>query len=473
MKSLMIMLSPDEINKIHDATLEVLEKTGVDIEAPDVAEHIKQKGGIVTGSNVRFPKEMVKEAIGLINKTVDFAALDESKSIVLPKSVYTYNSTAGYSPFIYDEPKGDRRPSTAKDLEKIARLCDELDEVDFFWPIVIPSEEAITEMEEISAFSTSLSNIGKHIECSVSTHGGAKYQIEMAQLAAGGKENLRKAPFFSVVASPTTPLSFEYGISKALELMSKAGVPVTPMNVPLSGTTAPGTFAGTLVVTNAEQLAALVILKSYNEDAPMVYSADTGSADMNTGDVSYDNPDYDLYSIACGQMAKFYEIPCCVAHGSSEVREFDRASGLERNVMRVALSQMTYTDTSCWIGSKDSCLSTSLWDIVLDAEVARLAKTYSREFAVNDNTLGVDVIKEVGPRGEFLSHKHTYKNFKNEINTNVIEDSYLFENQSNFIENALRKAEKILNKPPKQYISVECKTEIEKVMASARKEFDS
>ncbi len=472
MKAQLTFLSESEVQEIHEATLTVLEKTGVKVHSEAVLAHLGKAGAKVEGDRVRFPKEMMKEAIAQINREVFFAAREERYDFRIPTGGRTFNSTSGYSPFIYDEPFGKRRNTTAQDLATIAKLCSAIDEVDFFWPIAMPTEETAPEMEEISAFNTAIRHIGKHVECSCASPGAAQWQIRIAEAIAGGSDALRKRPLFSAVASPTTPLAFEKCTVEALPLLARAGIPVTPMNVPLAGTTAPATFAGTLVITNAEQLATLAILKAYNEEAPMVYAADTGSANLKTGDVAYSNPDYDLFSIACGDLAKFYRIPACVAHGSSEKRDFDRLSGFMYNVMRIAFSQITATDTSVWMGSLDDSLSTSLWDIVLDAEALRYAKIFCKELAVNRDSLALDVIDEVGPRGEFISHQHTFDHFRKEINNLDPLDSPLLQSGENYLAFAQEKARTLLANAEDKPLDDAMLAELNQYMTAARKEFD-
>jgi len=243
------------------------------------------------------------------------------------------------------------------------------------------------------------------------------------------------------------------------------------MNVPLGGTTAPCSFAGALVITNAEQLATLVILKSFNPEAPMVYSADTGSADLRTGNVSYNNPDYDLYSFACAQLARFYDIPCTVGSGSYEEKDFTSVAGFNQNVLKAAINQMSMTDGACWIGSLDDATATSLWDIVLDCEVAKYAKLYCKELQVDAKSLALDVIDEVGPRGEFMSHEHTLENFRREITLTSVEDSVLFEGGKNYIGYAREKADGILKTHMPAPLDEKLLKELDDMMAAARAEF--
>ena len=472
MKAVITFLNQDEIQQIHEASLEVMEKTGVIVDSEEVAATLAKKGAKVLGNTVKFPREMVEEAISLINPTVLFAARDPKKDFTIPYRNTTFNSTSGYSPFIYDKPGEERRNSTAKDLAKIARLCDGLDEVDFFWPIAMPTEETIAELEEISALHTAIQNISKHVECSCASKGAAQYQVRMAQAIAGGSEALRKRPLFSAVASPTTPMAFEKCTTDALPILAKAGIPVTPMNVPLAGTTAPATFAGALVVTNVEQLVTLVILKAYNPEAPMVYSCDTGSANLKTGNLAYDNPDYDLYTFACAQLARFYNIPNTVGSGNYEAKDFSTVSSFNQNVLKVAINQMSMTDCAIWIGSRDDSLASSIWDIILDAETLKYAKLYCKELEVNEKTLALNVIDEVGPRGEYVSHKHTTKNFRKEITLTSVHDSFLFqEPRVDFIDLAMEKANHILDNHVVMPLEDGLVRELDSLMAAARREF--
>ena len=471
MKANITMLSPDEILKIHEATLEVLEKTGIIIESEPITEILERKGAKVLGNSVKIPKKMVEEAIAQINKTVLFAARDPDKDFTMPWRCTTFNSTSGYSPFIYDAPGQPRRRSTAKDLSMTAQLCDALDEVDFFWPIVMPTEETVAEIQEISALDISIRDTAKHIECSCASRAAAQWQVRIAQAVAGGSEELRKRPLFSAVASPTTPLAFEKWTAESLPVLAKAGVPVTPMNVPLAGTTAPCSFAGTLVITNAEQLATLVILKAYNPDAPMVYSADTGSANLSTGSLAYNNPDYDLYTFACAQLAVHYGFPNTVGSGSYEEKDFTGLAGFNQNVLKATINQLSLTDGACWIGSLDDSIATSLWDIVLDAEVCKYAKLYCKELEVNDVTLALNVIHEVGPRGEYISHEHTLENYRNEITLASIGESWLFkEPEKHFVDAARERAKDICNNHVVLPLDDTLVRELDDIMKAARSE---
>jgi len=436
-----------ELEKIHRATLEVLEKTGVKTGSEKVRDLLKEKGADVEGDIVKFPSAMVEKAIGKINKTVTLAARDPRYTVTLPAK-NTIHSTSGYSAFTYDMESSKKRPSNSADLVDYAVLADALDEIGIFWPIVMPTEIEPESLQELSALDISFRNCTKHVQCSVADPDTAARQVKLAAVLAGGQDKLRENPLFSVVASPFTPLKFEDGTAEAYLIMARAGIPVVPMNVPLAGTTAPASMAGAIVVTNAEQLAVLIILKCADESAPMVYSSDTGTADMTSGDINYDTPDRPILCAAMAQVARFYNIPSCVSHDSCEDKPYKIRQGFERNALRIAMNMMDHSDLAIWLGSLDNALSASMWDMLLDSEAAKLANEYNRWFDVDDKTLAVGPINEEGPGGNFLLNDHTVENYRDTISLYKYQNNLLnYESEGSeddFVEKAKARVREIL-----------------------------
>jgi trimethylamine--corrinoid protein Co-methyltransferase len=462
-------LSREELENIHTATLAVLEKTGVDIESEDVRKLLKDNGATVNGANVSLPADMVEKAIGRINKEVKLSARDPKYSIVLP-SRDTLNSTSGYAAYTYDMESSESRPSSTDDLIDYAILADALSEVDIFWPIVMPTEIESQQMQEISALDVSFRNTSKHVQCSLADGETAKYQIKLAAALAGGEDNLRENPLFSVVSSPFTPLEFKKGTAESYLPMARAGIPVVPMNVPMAGTTAPVTLAGAVVMTNAEQLATLVILKCADPSAPMVYSSDTGTAEMKSGGMNYDSPDRPVLCASMAQVARYYGFPSCVSHDTSELKTYTLRTGFERNALRIAINCMTHSDLAIWMGSLDDALSASLWDLLLDAEALKLAKEYNRWRDVNENTLAVDIIDKIGPSGHFFGCAHTVKNFRKEVSLYDYRKNFIFADEDmDYIEKAKNIVREILKSHKPAPVPGDRLYAMDEVIAEARR----
>jgi|GEM_PF-3509679 len=472
MKAYLSILNTLETEKIQEATLKLLENTGVSVGSDAVVEHLAACGAKTIGNNVRFPHEMVIEALQASSPKITYAGMDDRRSFTFPEGNRTFLSTSGYGAFYYPEPGAKRRMSTAQDLVKIATLAEQLDDIDFFWPTTMPTEESVTAIQEMQSYNVAVRHTGKHVEVSCSSPEAAEWEVRLAEALAGGSEELKKRPLLSVVASPTTPLAFEKATVEAYPILAKAGVPLNPMNVPIAGSTAPATFAGTLTVGNAEQLAALTILKSYNPDAPFVYSGDENSADMATGNISFLGfaPDYDLFSVAAADIARAYGLPNCVGHGCNENKVFTSVDAFMSNVMRIAYTLTTRTDLSVWVGGADSSIATSIWDIMLDIEAIKYAKAYCKELEVSDETIGLEAIDEVGPHGEFMSSPHTLEHFREELNIISPEKSYLFaDGGTDYVQKAFDKGNEIIENAMPFELGEDLAKELDGIMAAARK----
>ncbi|HOL18101.1 MAG TPA: trimethylamine methyltransferase family protein [Bacillota bacterium] len=470
MKSILSFLSMEEIERIHEASLAVLEKTGIIVHSENVCKLLAQNGASVDGNRVKIPRAMVEETMTKINHEVFLAARDPAHDLRLPGPGRPFNTTSGYSPFVRDLEYGLTRPSTSHDLKQFALVGDYLEAVAFFWPIVMPGDEPAA-LEELCALDISFKNLCKHVQCSCSSPETAEWQIRLAAALAGGEEKLRERPLFSAVTSPVSPLTFEKNTVEAMVTLAKAGIPVVPMTMAMAGTTAPATLAGTLLVANAEELATLVIVKCANPDAPMIYSADIAPSDLKTGVVNYYGPEYPLLATGCAQLARYYGIPSMVSHGSSEDIPYDQPS-FERNILKVVMSFMTGTDLSSWLGSLESALNASLINLIMDAEICEQAFAYLRQFEVSDDTLALDIIDAVGPGGHYLSQKHTVTHFRKELWTKKLKDTLVLDRAggSSFAEKAKHKVKEILSNHTVPPIDADIQKEMDDVMQKARRE---
>lgn len=466
MHSVLSMMSKMEQETIHETSLQLLEEVGVVIGSENVRKMLEAKGAKVIGENVRFPKAMTEEMLGLIVHTFSIGAYTEAYRKQVPSITHPFSTTAGYVPYIYDEDTGKNRYATEEDLRQLCVLADASPEMDCFWPLMIPGEYT-GELQEFKATEIALRNIGKHVQCSSASGDLARYQIEMAQTVAGGSEAFRKNPVLSLLSAPTTPLAIEHGIADAIVESARAGVPIIPMSLPQMTTTSPATFAADTLLVNSENLACYMIAKCAAEDARVFYASDAGAPNLFDGGIDYENCEYVLLSAGDCDMARFYDMPSAMGC-SVEYKDFSTKAGFERNIFRCAMKLMTRVDVACWIGTRESCLSSSLVDVVMDLEVLRYAKAYFRHFPVNDYTLALDIIKEKGPRGHFLDHDHTFANFKENIFTDKSENSFLFANGfENYRQTAKEKLDQILSTHKGPEFDSALVSELDKIAAKA------
>jgi len=445
MRALLTFLSDSEVEQIHEASLRILKETGVKILSEKVRKLLAENGAEVDGDIVKIPKSMVEEAVRRVPGKITLGAREPECDLNIPGGEFPFIAPSGFSPFVTTNLEtGERKYSTSSDLRDFAILVDYLDEVDYFWPIVIPNDLP-APIQELHAAAIAMRHNRKHIQCSCVTEKTAQWQIRLASAIAGGEAELRKKPIFSTIICVVAPLTFEKDASEAMVVLARAGIPIAPMTMVLGSTTAPVTLAGTLALGNAEELAALVIVEYANPGAPLIYTSEAAPADMKTGEINYKAPEYPLLSVGAAQMTRFYKVPSLVADISLEEVVSD-ISSFERNVLRVAMAFMSRTDLSAWLGSCDRALSASLDQLILDAEVCKHAHAYLRQFEVNDDTLAMDVIHEVGPGGHFLDKAHTLKHFRREIWSRQLSDTFILgpATQGSYIERARARVKEIL-----------------------------
>ena len=404
-------LSEDEINAIHNASLGVLENTGIKVMSNKALDILKKAGAKVDygGNHATIPGNLVEEALRRAPKTIRYCARNPKYDFVLNKQAPHFCAEGG-PPFIRDWETGKRRYSTSEDLARCSVIADYLDHVDLIWPLCAGSDVP-APMRYIVDMYTGLRNSEKHFEGDSTNAREAQYQIEIAAAIVGGREKLRERPIFSHVICTISPLRYDKGMTEASIELGKAGIPVVIMPMPETGETGPVTLAGTMVVNNAEFLGGLVIQEFASPGAPVVYSATGGTVDFKTG-LSISSPEGALMQLGFSQLAHYYDLPSEIGViGSTTSKALDAQAGYER--ARTILTHiLTVPDIALGLGGLERARLTSPEALVIDNEIIDYALRFAQGFEVNNATLAMDVIDKVGPGGIFLGEKHTLKHFR-------------------------------------------------------------
>jgi len=399
----MNFLSQDEIETIHNASLEVLENTGIKVMSDKALDILKKAGANVDyeENHAGIPRSLVEEALKRAPKTIKYCARNPKYDFVLNKQEPHFCAD-GEPPFIFDWETGKRRYSTSEDVAHCSVVADYLNNVHFLWTMCT-ANDIPAPMQGLTEFVTCLRNTEKHVEHEALNARNAQYQIEVAAAIAGGKEELRKRPIISAIQSPISPLRFDRGSIEASIEFAKAGVPVVYMDEPLAMETSPASLAGTLVIINAENLASLVISEFASSGAPAVYSTAACVADSSSGR-AVESSGASLLNLGSAQIAHYYGLPCEISGPAALYLSlwvpysYEAAIGINRNLHPGA-------DLICGYAASPEAL-------FIENEFIASILELAQGFEVNDNTLALDVINRVGPGGTFLGEKHTLKHYK-------------------------------------------------------------
>lgn len=412
-----VFLSKDEIELVHSQSLECLRKIGVHVPSHSILKTLRDAGATVDDSKMvaRIPEDMVAEALRRAPRSFKMCARDPKNDLTVPVSGPPYAATTGLGVYIRDMDTGEKRPSTRKDIADFARLADALKGVDFVWTTLTATEvnQASHSLHELW---TAMQNTTKHVNgVSILSGEDARAQVELASLVAGGKDELRKRPLFSVICCSIAPLSYETGIVEGMVELSKAGIPVMSMSMSLSGGSAPVTLAGTICNANTENLASLAITQFSAPGAPHVYCSSSAPINMRTGSIDYMTVEQCLIAASLGQMARRYSLPSMVGDwGVNDTAEPGVPHTLTE-IFGLTLSTLGNSDLVSGIGGLDAVKGASFDQAVIESKLWESVRDFMRPYTIDEENIALDVVKQVGYAGTFISHPHTARHFRKEL----------------------------------------------------------
>ncbi len=407
-------LSEDGIRKIHLSSLKLLEKTGCIFKDKLALGIFEDAGAKVDykSETVRIPAHLVEQAIKKAPSSVLLAGRDKKYDIILEEN-RVYFGTGSVAINVLDLETAKHRRAVKKDVYDFARLIDALEHVNFYKVIVSPSDVP-SELIERHMADAAFNGTTKHFSISAYSHEGAKDLIKMGEIVAGGMDNLRKRPLLSINVLSITPLMFDPKSIKILIEVAKSGIPLIIAAEPQAGTTAPVTIAGAVVLQNAESLAGIVLAQLINPGTPVLCGSVGSIADMRTGQYASGAVELGIINAIAGQMAQFYKIPIYSTGGMSDAKIPDIQSGYEKGLqtLLVALSGANYIHDA--VGLLEFCLTASYEQVVIDDEICGMVARVLKGISLDEEMIGLDLIDDVGPGGNFLAESHTLKHFKKE-----------------------------------------------------------
>ncbi len=316
------VLSDEDIEKIHNASAEILEDTGVYIASKKAQELMNGIGCIIDKENnrVRIPKNVVIDALASLPKIPQGMQLpvygrdgDELTKITAGADEITI-SCSGVCTNILDPFTGERRLPTLKDVEDTAKLCDAVPEI-LNYQIAVSAEDVPKELMVLYQHAAILKNYTKMFSNMNENPWIFGKQIRMLQLVAGGADKLMEKPFFGYGLDPISPLAFDTNEIEMTIMGVEAGLSPSVFNDTMAGATGPATLAGALTVSVAEYLAGIVFVQSIQRGAFVSIGTSSSIFDMKVMNMPIGAAEHALYSVAVGQFAKYYGVGCTAGAG--------------------------------------------------------------------------------------------------------------------------------------------------------------
>jgi trimethylamine--corrinoid protein Co-methyltransferase len=402
----------DACQALHSATLEVLEKTGVEVKHARALELLGGAGARIDGTRVRIPATMVEEALAAAPKEISLCRRPTGRAADTPASAdhlvtlhagATLYGTGSDCLYLLGPGTRDRRPVHLQDVEEMAMLQERLADIDFVMSMAHPGE-LDPSLFDAAQFAAMLRGTSKPLLMVPQDADALGVMKEMAVVCGA-------ADSWGIYAMPTPPLVHGFESADRLIRCAELGIPMAYATALLPGATAPASRAGFIVVGNAEILSGLVIAQLAAPGAPYVYGVTQGSMNLRTSHVLYCAPESYAIQQACVDLATFYGLPSFGYGGVSDSPLLDEQWALEAGMTLLA-NAMSGVTLLHDLGYAGSGTASSFEAVVLMDEMVRWVKAYLDGITIDTGMLAVDEIDAVGPGGTHLSRKFTRRHYR-------------------------------------------------------------
>lgn len=395
-------LKDEDIKRIHEASLTVLEQTGIEVMPSECREIFREAGAKIDESNNRvfISRRMVEDALAKAPHEVILCGRDPKHDLILggPR---VYMGTGGAAVKVLDLETQRARESTLADVAQIGRLVDALDNIHFYLRACVARDIPI-ELLDVNTYYAAITNTTKHVTVNCFSVASLRDIIGMAAMIAGSREALRERPIVSITACWTvSPLRYAPETVEILTEVVRQEIPVFLSSAPQSGATSPAALAGTLVQINAEELSGIVYTQLVKPGALIVMGYVPSVADLRTGNFVGGAAEFAIMHAAAAQLGQFYNLPVYNSSGLADSKVPDVQAGYEKGIsgLAAALAGSNYIHHSA--GFLESMLTVAYEQYVIDDDINGSIMRAVRGIEVTDETLSVDLINQVcGPDGE-------------------------------------------------------------------------
>jgi len=393
------VLSKDEVEAIHLATLQVLSETGVILTHREGREILVGAGAILRGERVLFPPELVLDVLAGCPRKVKFRGRDGRTAVIGDGSLHWHN--LGGARDIFDPRTGKRRAAQVQDVVESTRLLDAQQNATTVTPFFTP-QDVPGEIMSLAMYRYALPNTIKPLQGpGVQSAAEVIHPVRMAEVVDDPREIL------TLSVSPVSPLNFPDELTAAIMEIARQGIIFAPLPCPTAGTTAPFSIAGALVQQNAEVLTSIVLAGLVHPRLPVIYCGRLAMMEPRSGLSVWGGAELGLASAGTVHIAHYYGLPVNVYGFSTNSHTLDIQNGFER-AWNALLPALAGADELSGIGEMEAGVMGSLAQMVCDDEIAAGVQRIRRGYSAREDALAVSVIADVMDGSHnFLAQKHT------------------------------------------------------------------
>ena len=462
------ILSLGERERIATAAIDLIEHEGVMLTESEAVELVHGAGAKVDGDRVRMPSSLVLAAIESAPEGISIYDRLGNRTMQLEGNNHYFGAVTD-APEVIDPFTGVRRPCTFEDVRRNVLLVDALDNMSFANATGIISDRS-PEMGAVLSASLSFIYSTKPLLAEPVTQEMLEACHEMAALAVGGEKILRKRPILIVYSEPLSPLAHTDSSIMKLLYCAEHEIPLVYTPYAAAGATAPMSIVGNVVQLCAESLSGLVVHQLKQRGAPFIFGAMPSIMDMGTTVFSYGAPEFQLGNSMMAEMAHHFRLPNFGTGGSSDSQVFDGQAILEASssCMMAILSGGHLVHNVGMHGNATLMIPEM---ITATSEIIEMQEAMLGGVVVNDETMALDSIREVGPMGEYVTNAHTLKHFKDVWYPKLLfrggDKTWKASEQLTFEQRVTEKTRNLITKHEAKPVPEEIKRQIEEVVVRA------
>jgi trimethylamine--corrinoid protein Co-methyltransferase len=415
-------VSADQLEAIHEASLEVLEEIGIDILSAEAKSILKAAGADVdtNGDRVRFDRGLVEASVGKAPVEFTLHARNPEHSVKIGGPWAAFCAVAS-APNAHDI-EGGRRPGNTADFHKFLKLIQRLNIIHLTGGYPVEPLDRHPSIRHLECLADIVLMTDKVFHAYSLGRERIRDGIEIARIARGiDDRTLEREPSLMTIINSNSPLKLDDPMCGGIIEMGRRNQVVVLTPFTLAGAMAPVTVAGAVTQQNAEALAGLVLSQAVNPGAPFVYGGFTSNVDMKSGAPAFGTPEYMQSALLGGQLARRYGLPyrssnVCAANTVDAQAAYESVFSLWGAIMG-GVNILKHG-----AGWMEGGLQASFEKMVLDADLLQMVAAFLKPLQVDEDTLGIDAMREVGPGGHFFGAAHTMERYTTAFYAPMISD---------------------------------------------------
>ncbi|HVO01374.1 MAG TPA: trimethylamine methyltransferase family protein [Candidatus Cybelea sp.] len=422
------LLSADEIEAIHQASLTLLSDVGMEVLHDESRRVLKTAGAEVDESTqrVRFDPALIEQEIAKAPAEFTLEARNPACNVKVGGPHVIFAATGGPA-FASDCDRG-RRAGNYQDMCDYIKVIHGLNVIHQEGGCPIEPTDLPAETRHLDFYRAVIGLTDKTWQCWALGRYRVEDAIEMAAIAMGKtRDALEASPVTLTIVNSNSPLRLDIPMGEGLCAMAKAGQPVAMTPFTLAGAMSPVTIAGALAQQNAEALSLIALSQLVNPGVPVMYGGFTSNVDMRTGAPAFGTPEYAKAALASGQLARRYNIPFRSSNvTASNCVDVQAAYESGMSLWGTIMGGVNLIEHAA--GWLEGGLTASFEKLILDAEMLQLMRAFLDPIRIDEESLGLEAIREVGPGGHFFGAGHTLARFERAFYEPMLSDWRNFEN---------------------------------------------